>query len=294
MSETATAAKNSNSNTRKRVLPVIAVIFAVIAGYFLYQQIMYVSTDDAQIDGHSVMLAAKVGGYVTAVHVEEGQRVKKGDILVEIDERDYKNTLEQMQGELTNVQVAMRDAERNFHRLSELFSSGAISRQQFDGSSAAYYGTKAKFDSITAQVAQAELNLANTKIKAPEDGQIAKKSVEVGQLAAPGVPLIGFVDSTERWVTANFKETDLEAIREGAKASLDVDAISSRTYEGKVASLSAATGATFTLLPPDNATGNFTKVVQRVPVRINLADLSRDEIEKLRVGLSVVVKIHKH
>lgn len=279
---------------RKKIFIILGALLSVIVLYFGYQAIMYVSTDDAQIDGHSVLLAAKVGGYVTAVHVIDGQKVKKGDVLVEIDDRDYKNTLDQEQADLDAIQVNLQDAQRNFNRLSELFKNGAVSRQQYDNASAAYFSAKAKFDAMTAQVAQAKLNLENTKITAPEDGVIARTSVEVGQLASPGVPLVGFVDSTERWVTANFKETQMSGIRPGAKADVSVDAISSETFHGRVDSLSSATGATFSLLPPDNATGNFTKVVQRVPVRISLPGLTRHQIEELRVGLSVIVKVHKH
>jgi membrane fusion protein (multidrug efflux system) len=146
---------------------------------------------------------------------------------------------------------------------------------------------------MNAQVAQAELNLENTKIKAPSDGFIAKKSVEVGQLAAAGVPLIGFVDAGERWVTANFKETEISDIHPGNRVWVDVDAISGKTFTGKVESLSSATGATFALLPPDNATGNFTKVVQRVPVRIHLENLTPEDVEMLRAGLSADVKVEK-
>jgi membrane fusion protein (multidrug efflux system) len=108
------------------------------------------------------------------------------------------------------------------------------------------------------------------------------------------VPLIGFIDGGSRWVTANFKETEIEGVKVGAKADVDVDAISSRKFHGIVESISSATGATFTLLPPDNATGNFTKVVQRVPVRIRLENLSATDIRILRAGLSAGVKVLKH
>jgi membrane fusion protein (multidrug efflux system) len=240
------------------------------------------------------MLAAKVGGYIQTVNVVEGQQVKKGDLLLVIDPRDYDNTLAQAKGELSSLEARRRDAEKNFQRLRGLLSSGAVSQQQFDTASASYQETKARYDGISAQVAQAELNLSNTKITAPANGVIARKSAEAGQLASPGVPLLGFVSSEERWVTANFKETDLEAIRLGAKARVEVDAVSSRDFEGKVIAISAATGATFTLLPPDNATGNFTKVVQRVPVKIELENLKPADVELLRAGLSADVKISKH
>ncbi len=284
----------ATAKDRKPIFIALGILLSIIIIYFGYQHIMYVTTDDAQIDGHYVLLAAKVAGYVNVVHVIEGQKVKKGDVLIEIDDRDYKNTLDQEQADLAAVQVNLQDAERNYKRLSELFKNGAVSRQQYDNASAAYFSTKAKFDAITARVAQAQLNLENTKIMAPADGQIAKSSVEVGQLASPGVPLVGFVDSTERWVEANFKETDLSSIHNGAAVDVSVDAIPSRTFDGRVAAMSSATGATFSLLPPDNATGNFTKVVQRVPIRINLPGLSPQAIDELRVGLSATVKVHKH
>jgi membrane fusion protein (multidrug efflux system) len=220
--------------------------------------------------------------------------VKKGDVLVEIDGRDYQNTLTQMKGEVTSMEARMRDAERNYRRSNDLFNQGVISRQQYDTATAAYSEVRAKHDAIAAQVAQAELNLENTKLKAPSDGFVAKKTVEVGQLAAAGVPLVGFVDAGERWVTANFKETEISGIRIGASVSVDVDAIPGKGFEGKVEAVSSATGATFTLLPPDNATGNFTKVVQRVPVRIQITGLSDSDVELLRAGLSAFVKVSKH
>lgn len=279
---------------RKKIITGIGVLAGLGALYFLYDHIMYVSTDDAQVEAHSVMLAPKVSGYLVAVNVKEGQRVKKDEVLVEIDSRDYQNTLTQVKGELTSLEARRRDTERNYQRLTQLLKGGAVSQQQFDTANAAYSEARAKYDAIAAQVAQAQLNLDNTKIRAPSDGFIAKKSAEIGQLAAQGVPVIGFVDATERWVTANFKETQLSDIRVGANVKIDVDAISGRTFHGKVESVSSATGATFTLLPPDNATGNFTKVVQRVPVKIAIEGIEGQEIEALRAGLSANVKISKH
>jgi membrane fusion protein (multidrug efflux system) len=266
-------------------------VFGVI--YFMYEHFTFVSTDNAQIEAHSVMLAPKVGGFIKEVHITEGLHVKKGDVLIEIDDRDYQNTRNQMKGELLSLEARRRDSERNQRRMSELISKGVVSQQQYDTANAGYSEVKAKYEALSAQVAQAELNFENTKIKAPSDGVIAKKSVEVGQLAAPGVPLIGFVDSGERWVIANFKETEIEDIKLGNQVEINVDAVSGRKYVGTVESISSATGATFTLLPPDNATGNFTKVIQRVPVKIKFQDVSEADIEALRAGLSAIVKVHK-
>ena len=276
---------------RKKILLAAGSFFGLIALYLLFEHFMYVSTDNAQIEAHALMITPKVSGYVVAVNVKEGQRVKKGDVLVEIDSRDFENALTQAKGELTSMEARRRDADRNFQRLSDLFKSGAVSRAQFDTASAGYSETKAKYEAIAAQVSQAQLNLDNSRIRAPYDGWIARKSVEVGQLAGAGIPLLGFVDDQDRWVMANFKETDIAHIKVGSQAWVEVDAISGKKFHGKVESISPATGATFTLLPPDNATGNFTKVVQRVPVKLVLEELSDQDKELLRAGLSATATV---
>jgi membrane fusion protein (multidrug efflux system) len=277
---------------KKKILTALATVGALLVLYFGYQHLMYVATDNAQVEGHVVMLGFKVGGYVVDVKVNEGQRVEEGQVLAEIDPRDYENAFKQAQGGIGSIVAKRREAERNFGRIASLYKSGAVSQAQYDSANAAYGEVRAQADAAEAQVAQAQLNLDNTKIRAPEKGFIARKSVEKGQLASPGVPLFGFVGARERWVTAKFKETDSEQIRIGAKVDIDVDALS-KSYHGEVESISAATGATFTLLPPDNATGNFTKVVQRVPVRIRFTDLTDADVEALRSGLSAEVKVRK-
>jgi membrane fusion protein (multidrug efflux system) len=278
---------------RRKILTGIGAIAAFVLLYFLVQHFMYVTTDDAYVEAHATLLAPKVAGYVIKVNVTEGQKVKKDEVLVEIDSRDYENSLVQIKGELASLEARRRDADRSFDRISDLYKNGAVSQQQFDTANATHTDTRARYDAVAAQVAQAELNLGNTKLRAPSDGFVAKKSVEIGQLAAAGVPLIGFVDGGERWVTANFKETDIDHIKAGAHVSIDVDAIGAKSFKGVVESVSAATGATFTLLPPDNATGNFTKVVQRVPVKVRLDELSDTDRELLRAGLSAYVTVER-
>lgn len=280
-------------NRKNKILIGIASLAVLVSLYVIYEHVLYVSTDNAQVEAHSVLLASKVPGFVTKVSVVEGQKVKKDDLLVELDERDYQNTLRQVKGDLASLEARRSDAEKSFRRISSLYTSGAVSQQQYDSSAAAAQDIKSKYEALSAQVAQAQLNLENTKIKAPSDGYIAKKSVEPGQLASAGIPLIGFVSAESRWITANFKETDIENIKVGNAAFIDVDALSKSDYRGTVESISSATGSTFTLLPPDNATGNFTKVVQRVPVKIKIDGLTDKDIEILRAGLSAVVKVRK-
>ena len=279
---------------KQKIFSVLGVVASLGILYLVYEHLMYVTTDNAQVEAHSVLIAAKVGGYIKEVHITEGMKVKKDDVLFEIDDRDYQNTLRQIKGELSSLEAQKRDFDRNQKRLSELFSKGVVSQQQFDASSTAAAGAKAKYEAISAQVAQAELNLENTKIRAPSEGYIAKRSVEVGQLAAPGVPMVGFVDAGERWVTANFKETEIEGVQPGKAVDISIDALSGKRFSGEVESISSATGATFTLLPPDNATGNFTKVVQRVPVKIKILNVSPEDVSVLKAGLSAYVKVHKH
>jgi membrane fusion protein (multidrug efflux system) len=279
---------------RKKIITAVVVVVLLVGTYMIYQYLNFVSSDNAQVNANSVLIASKVAGYITKVNVEEGQKVKAGDVLVEIDERDYQNNLTQAKGELASNEARRVDAEKNYKRIADLFRQSAVPQQQFDQATANYNSVRAQYDSLAAAVAQAQLNLENTKIRAPSDGFIAKKSAEIGQLAAPGTPLIGFVDSHARWVIANLKETELDGVKVGNSVEMSIDAIPSKTFHGKVESIFAATGATFTLLPPDNATGNFTKVIQRVPVRISLDNLTPDDIEKLRAGLSVDVKIRIH
>lgn len=285
--------ERDNMNSKKKVLIPVLVGFVLLMSYFIYEHIIYVSTDNAQIQAKTVLMAAKVSGYVQKVNVVENQKVKTGDVLVEIDPRDYENTFRQVSNELAGVKARQLDVEKNYRRISDLFQQGAVSQQQLDNAKATADEVNHKFQSLQAQVSQAQLNLDNTKITAPSDGVVAKKSVEVGMLAAPGMALIGFVSAEERWVAANFKETELKDIHIGSHAEITVDALSGKKFSGKVESISSATGATFTLLPPDNATGNFTKVVQRVPVKIIFDHLQASDIEELHAGLSAEVKVRK-
>lgn len=277
---------------RKKIFLGVGLVVAMGVIYFLYEHLSFVETDNAQVEAHTLLLSAKVSGYIRDVNVGDGQKVEKGDVLVQIDDRDYKAITDASKSELLSLEARKRDAEKNFQRIKSLYVQSVVSAQQYDTALANYNEVRAKYDSAAAKLAQAELNLENTRIVASSDGIAAKVAAEVGQLASPGTPLIGFVSSDSRWINANFKETDIEDVKVGNKVDITVDAISGKKYEGEVESISSATGATFTLLPPDNATGNFTKVVQRIPVKIKILNLPESEYEKLQAGLSAVVKVH--
>jgi membrane fusion protein (multidrug efflux system) len=272
----------------------LGVVAVLAAGYIGYQSYMYVTTDNATVQAHTLMLSSKVAGIVQDVLVEENQKVKKGDVLARIDSRDYANLQHQVDSEVGSVRARLHDAEVNFKRVQQLFKENAVTQQQFDTAEATYRDLSKKEASAQAQADQASLNLSYTELRAPNDGVIAKKAVEPGMVVPIGQPLFGFVESTERWVIANLKETELSNVIIGEPAFVEVDAIPGRVFDGQVESLSPSTGAAFALLPPDNATGNFTKVVQRVPVRIKLLNLSEKDIDRLQTGLSAEIKVKVH
>ncbi len=230
----------------------------------------------------------------------------------------------QAEREAASARVAQNAAQLelaglNFHRMETLTQTGAASNQSLDEARAAFDAAQATQRSLVssqaaadaglvsaraeqaatvAQVEKAEAALAIAKlqadytvIRAPSSGRVAKKTVEVGERVQPGLPLMAVV-SDRVWVIANFKENQIARLRAGEKAQVRVDAIDGRTFEGVVESFSPGTGAEFSLLPPDNATGNFTKIVQRVPVKIVLAEASFDGANgRLYPGLSANVKV---
>lgn len=279
-----------------------------------------VETDDAQIEGHIDPVLPRVSGYVTEVLVRDNQRVAAGEVLLRIDTRDLKAKADQAEAALANTRAQVEVARANvqaaatahskaaadLQRLAPLRRKEEISQQQFDAASAAADAAAAQHTaairqvaSAQAQVAQkqadldfAKLQLSYATVTAPAAGVVSKKSVEVGELVQPGQPLLAVVEDGELWVVANFKETQLRKMKVGQSVTFTVDAYPGRKFHGRVDSFSAATGAKFALLPPDNATGNFTKVVQRVPVKIVFAE-GPDPEHPLRAGMSVdaVVRI---
>src|SRR5436190_11925768 len=284
----------------------------------------HVSTDNAQVDGHIIPILPKVGGYVVEVRTDENRQVKAGDTLVVLDDRDYRARLAQAEADLAvalagvsnrarvgqaeaQVAQAQANAEKahaDLERIKPLAEKDIVPKQALDAADAAaraadaalaaaqaaLLGADARVAAARAARDQAALNLSYTRIIAPAEGVVSKKSAELGQLVQPGQPLMSLVPLGDVWVTANLKETQMVDVTPGDPVDFTVDAYGGRHFSGHVESLSPATGARFSLLPPDNATGNFTKVVQRVPVRIRL-DGKNDPARPLRPGMSLAVTI---
>lgn len=190
------------------------------------------------------------------------------------------------QAQLEAAQAAFRSAQASYQAASEAARGSGFSIQ---GANAQVRAADARLAAAQASVDAARLQIAYSVVTAPASGHVAKKNVEPGQLLSPGQSVMALVENTPPWVVANLKETQLHDVRPGQPVEIDVDAFPDRTFHGRVSSIQRATGAKFSLLPPDNASGNFTKVVQRVPVRIELAD--SDAAALLRPGLSVTVAI---
>jgi membrane fusion protein (multidrug efflux system) len=278
---------------KKPTIISLGLVGLIAAGYFGYRYFFFQSTDDAYVQAHTSLLAARIPGTVQQVFVDENYKVKQGQTLVQLDDRDYRAARDQAQGDLGSAKADADSSEIKFHRYEKLIGTHSISQQQYDDQAALYFSQAKKVKSLEAALETAELRLSYTRIVAPTDGIIGKKSVEPGMVISTGQALFGFVEGHDRWVTANFRETELDGVDPGKKATVAVDSISGKTFHGEVESIAPHTGATFALLPPDNATGNFTKVVQRVPVRIKLAGLSPEEIDQLQSGLSAVVTVRR-
>ena len=209
-----------------------------------------------------------------------------------------KAATESAQAQVKEAELSIRVAESRLaqagvgrQQASAGLKTAQTAPEQVTASRARADAADAKVRQNKAMVKQAELNLEYATVKAPVKGIVSRKSVETGQVIQPGQPLMTIIPLDRVWVTANFKETQLASMRPGQRVKIEVDAYDGREFSGKVESLAAATGSRFSLLPPDNATGNYVKVVQRVPVRI-LLDEGQDPEQLLRPGMSVVPTVY--
>jgi membrane fusion protein (multidrug efflux system) len=215
--------------------------------------------------------------YDAAVAAADGQRAAVDAAKSQVAEAE--SGIRSSESRLVQARASMKTAEAGLR-------SAETAPQQISSIEARAAAADAHAQQTKAVLEQAELNLRHTLVKAPVKGVVSRKTVEVGQNVQSGQPLMAIIPLDEVWVTANFKETQLQQMRPGQRATLKVDAIGGREFAGHVDSIAAATGARFSLLPPENATGNFVKVVQRVPVKIVL-EPGQDPEHLLRPGLSV-------
>jgi membrane fusion protein, multidrug efflux system len=353
--QTAPPAPHAAQTTSKRTSPIRRIILGAVlltalgtAAYYIYGWFtlgrFQVSTDDAYVQTDLSQLGAKIAGYVVEIPATENSAVKTGDVIVKLDDGDYKLALASAEArietqnaaiatiaqqitaqqsqinsalaQLDSAKAAEINAVLSQNRASQLVKSNAGSQQALEDATrtrasavANVSVANANIDSARAQIGilnaksaeaqsslselgiardKAKRDLSFTEIKAPFDGTVGNRAVQVGQYVGPGTRLMALVPKNASYIEANFKETQLGNIHEGQKVVITVDALNGETYEGKVESISPASGAEFSLLPPENATGNFTKITQRLPVKITV---SPELSAKLRLGLSVTVAV---
>jgi membrane fusion protein (multidrug efflux system) len=322
-----------------------ALAVALAAGAYYYWFVLpFQDTDDAFIEGYVIPIAPKVPGYVAQLLIKDNQWVKKGDVLLQIDPRDYETSVAQARADLTAARsqldqsqaqvtvseakvaqaqsaVVAAEAENNQAAADlkryESVDKNAVSRSAFDAAQSRTQTTQANLQAARSQVQeaesevtlcqagvetasaavqqaqarlhQAELNLSYTKVVAPEDGRVTRRAVEEGAYVQPGQALMAVVPH-QYWVIANFKETQLTHMRPGQPVTIRVDAYPQFKLKGHVDSIQSGSGARFSLFPPENATGNYIKVVQRVPVKIVFDDTIPVQLA-LGPGMSVDPKV---
>lgn len=299
---------------KRVVVPLITAIVLLFFGLVAsINSFYYKSTDDAFIEGHIVSISPRVSGPVVKLLVEDNKEVKKGDLLLEIDSKDYEAKLNQSKAKLEEARCALINADNqvkksfsqldfaqnDFDRYSKMYSKGISSTQDYDlaktkltTAQSENRAAKAKFDELNAtikkleaEVEENQLNLSYTKIYAPQNGKITHRTVEEGNYIQTAQPLFAIAQD-DVWVVANFKETQVSKMKKGQDVKIKIDAFGHKKFKGKVDSLQMASGAKASLFPPENAVGSYVKIVQRIPVKI----IFTDDIKGLNIipGMSVV------
>ena len=343
---------NGSPPPSKKRKPLLILTFIVIIGaivgfsYWLVSR-NYQTTDDAFIDGHIIQVSPRISAEVTAVNFVDNQEVTKGQLLLQLDPRDYQVALEKTQAQLTQAQAQVQQAQAqaaqadaqlaqaqaslgqqsaqfdianiNFNRDSSLYQQDirAVAKQDVDTTKSTLAAAQATVEAAranvtaaraAAQAAQsqvgsaraavgvaqaavddAQLQLSYTTITAAESGRVTHKTVEPGNYATAGQTLFSIVQH-DVWVTANFKETQLRNMRRGQPVRIRVDAFPDRDLKGHVDSFQLGSGPVFSLLPAENATGNYVKVVQRFPLKI-VFDEPLDILARLGPGMSVEPRV---
>ncbi len=287
---TAATAKKTKTRTPHwgSLAAAAAILLAAGAAYWNYAAARE-STDDASIETHVIPISPKVPGQIQSVEAEDNQHVLKGAPLVQIDPRDYQVKLDQSRAELAAARAEARRAAADAERAKQLFDRDDISRQAYEKALSDSEVLKARALLAEKKVSAAELDLSYTRITAPESGKVTKKNAEPRAYVQVGQPLLAIV-TDDIWVVANFKETQLTRMRPGQAVTVSVDAYPGRTLKAHIDSIQSGTGGRFSLLPAENATGNFVKVVQRVPVKIVFDEPVRDLM--LVPGMSVEPTVH--
>ena len=294
---------------RRVIIPILLVLTAVaIGGYYWYINMQdFVSTDDSYVDANSVAISTKMLGRIIYLGTDEGDTVKGGQVLVRLDDRDLRAEeasaragLKLAQQSVPLAQVGVNRAQDDFNRAEVQYKGGIITKEQYQHAQQALEAAKAEYNIALSKISAArsqigviESQLRNTVITSPIDGVVAKRWLLTGDVVQPGQPIFTIYDLKDVWVTANLEETKLGHVHLGDQVAINVDAYPGLKFFGKVFEIGTYTASQFSLIPPDNASGNFTKVTQRIPIKISIDDPSMPSGQKpvLRPGMSVEVSV---
>ena len=293
----------------KVVIPLFLVVLAIAIFAWQYYVTLrdFVSTDDAYIDADRVSVSAKILGRIDQLTVDEGDSVRQGQILVRLDDSDLRAQEAQAKASLTfareNISLAkvnLEKAQTDFQRASTQFNQNIIPKEEYDHALSEFESTKARLNIANAQVvaAQAQLGviqtqLTNTVIESPMTGVVSKRWVLTGDVVQPGQSVFTIYNVKDIWVTANLEETSLSNLRLGDKVDISVDTYPNIKFSGNIFLLGSNTASQFSLIPPNNASGNFTKVTQRVPIKISIEQTDSTHLKHVNLlpGMSVEVKV---
>ena len=294
----------------KLVIPLFVVILGgAIAAYFWYMGTReYVTTDDAFIDANRVAVSTKILGRIDTLAASEGDTVHAGQVLVRLDDIDLRAQQIQARTSLALAQeniglanVSLQRAETDFKRAAAQMKDNIITKEQYDHAQSELESAKARYsisiaqsNAAKAQMGIIETQLRNTIITSPMNGVVSKRWALPGDVVSPGQPVFTVYDLQNIWVTANLEETSIGILRSTDKVEISVDAYPDVKFSGQVLQIGTNTASQFSLIPPNNASGNFTKVTQRVPVKISIkptdGQKEKSHVELLP-GMSVEVKV---
>lgn len=274
---------------KKIIISLIFIVCLFSLSYWIYGK-LYVSTDDAYVGADVVQISPQVTGKVKNLYVSNNQYVTAGELLFDLETEIYDAALLEAQAGLLVSEAKLKIAQLTKDRTIELARQKAASYQENDIAIGNLEAAIAQRNINQALVTKAELNLQYTKIRAYTSGWIANMTLQVGDSVTSHQPLFALVSDKKFWIDANFKETELEHVRVGQKVDIKIDMYPNQDFYGVVESFSSGTGNAFSLLPPENATGNWVKITQRVPVRILI--INNDFHQPLRIGTSALVTIH--
>ena len=302
--------QTAGSTTRKKIrviVPLVLIIagLAVAIWFYLVNKRDFVSTDDAMIDANRVSVSAKMLGRIQNLMVDEGDSVQHGQILVKLADTDLRAQEAQAQAALvlaqenvTLAKVSMKRAEADYERAQAQFRDHVIAKEQFDHAQSEYEAAKARTriagaqtQTAAAQLGIVQTQLENTALPSPMSGVVSKRWVLPGDVVQPGQAIFSIYDLKNIWVTANLEETRIGVLHVGDPVSIKVDAYPHEAFTGEVIQIGSNTAAQFSLIPPNNASGNFTKITQRVPVKISIDFPAGSNPVRLLPGMSVYIKV---